>query len=268
MGKYQGYRCAHCNEIFSEADDVVVCPVCGAPHHRDCYLSSGRCAAEELHQRGENYRPLEEEKKEENKKPCPRCGKPLHPEAVFCPHCKTDLSNIPKQPFSVFPIHPDDEIEGVKAKDLAEYVGPSSPVFLHKWKIAEKAGSFFSLNFSALFFGPFYYLYRKMNLLGIIFLIFRFVSNIPYMIYTIGELTNSTANFSDWTMLANIFSIVSLIVNILAALFFNKLYLNKAVSDIKNPNKKKKGGISMAAVLISLAALFVATYLFTYIMLI
>lgn len=268
MGKYQGYRCAHCNEIFSDADNVVVCPICGAPHHRDCYIGLGRCAAENLHESGETYKPLEEEKNEDNKKPCPRCGSSLDKDAVFCPVCRTNLLKNAETPFDFSFIRPDDEIEGVKVKDLAEYVGPNAAGFIHKWKMSEKLGSLFSFNIPALLFGPFYYLYRKMNLLGIIFLVFRFVSNIPYMISELGKMTNSTANFSDWEMLSFIFSIISLIVNFLAAFIFNKLYLNKAVSDIKNPNKIKKGGVSMNAVLISIAALFAVVYLFSYVLLI
>ena len=28
---------------------MVYCPVCGAPHHRECYKNLGHCALEELH---------------------------------------------------------------------------------------------------------------------------------------------------------------------------------------------------------------------------
>lgn len=274
MGKYEGYRCAHCNEIFSESDDVVVCPICGAPHHRKCYIETGKCAAENLHETGESYNPVSEKKEELNKKTCPRCGHELDNEAVFCPHCKTDL-RAPRQERPIYQdamlfgaVRPDDTIDGVKAKDLAEYVGPSSGIFLQKWKIAEKNGSSFSLNIPALLFGPFYYLYRRMNLLGIVFLIFRFISNIPYAICTIAEYVNSSANLTDWAMLADIFSIIGLAVNILAALFFNKLYLSKAVAEIKNPDKIKKGGVSMPAVLIGMSALFAASFILSYFLII
>ena len=33
--------CAVCNAYLFEEDDVVYCPVCGAPHHRECYNSIG-----------------------------------------------------------------------------------------------------------------------------------------------------------------------------------------------------------------------------------
>ena len=44
MSLYKGYKCAACGNVFDENDDVVVCPECGAPHHRSCYLEKGQCA--------------------------------------------------------------------------------------------------------------------------------------------------------------------------------------------------------------------------------
>ena len=37
MNKYVNVPCAKCGKPFTEDDDVVVCPDCGAPHHRSCY---------------------------------------------------------------------------------------------------------------------------------------------------------------------------------------------------------------------------------------
>ena len=33
--KYTGIPCAACGKKFTAEDDVVVCPECGTPHHRD-----------------------------------------------------------------------------------------------------------------------------------------------------------------------------------------------------------------------------------------
>ena len=41
--------CSVCHAYLFDDDDVVYCPVCGAPHHRDCYKSIGHCAFEEAH---------------------------------------------------------------------------------------------------------------------------------------------------------------------------------------------------------------------------
>ncbi len=44
-----GKKCSLCSIAFNEEDDVVVCPECGAPHHRDCWKQAGHCAREEYH---------------------------------------------------------------------------------------------------------------------------------------------------------------------------------------------------------------------------
>ena len=53
---YKGVSCPVCKQEFKEGDDIVVCPVCGAPHHRACYHQLGHCALEqELHEQGRSW---------------------------------------------------------------------------------------------------------------------------------------------------------------------------------------------------------------------
>ena len=47
--KYKNYKCPVCNNQFTEDDDVVVCPECGTPHHRECYIQNGNCANADKH---------------------------------------------------------------------------------------------------------------------------------------------------------------------------------------------------------------------------
>ena len=47
--KYSNYKCPVCNNQFTEDDDVVVCPECGTPHHRECYIQNGNCANADKH---------------------------------------------------------------------------------------------------------------------------------------------------------------------------------------------------------------------------
>lgn len=47
--KYSNYKCPVCNNQFTEDDDVVVCPECGTPHHRECYIQNGNCANKDKH---------------------------------------------------------------------------------------------------------------------------------------------------------------------------------------------------------------------------
>lgn len=46
---YINYKCPVCNNQFTEEDDVVVCPECGTPHHRECYIQKGECFNKDKH---------------------------------------------------------------------------------------------------------------------------------------------------------------------------------------------------------------------------
>lgn len=46
--------CPVCNKNFTDDDDIVVCPECGTPHHRDCYNTVGKCFNAHLHSTSEN----------------------------------------------------------------------------------------------------------------------------------------------------------------------------------------------------------------------
>lgn len=43
------YNCPFCGQAFKETDDVVVCPDCGTPHHRECWLKNGECFRADKH---------------------------------------------------------------------------------------------------------------------------------------------------------------------------------------------------------------------------
>lgn len=49
MSRFEGYICPVCMKKFTKNDDIAVCPECGTPHHRECYLKNGKCAMEGIH---------------------------------------------------------------------------------------------------------------------------------------------------------------------------------------------------------------------------
>lgn len=110
--RFTGKKCEACGKVFVDTDDVVCCPVCGAPHHRSCWLESGRCASEAKHSAGYSWiMPGTEEKisspapdrKEETadgnvKFPdgthsitCPHCGAENFPDDIYCRACHEQL---------------------------------------------------------------------------------------------------------------------------------------------------------------------------------
>jgi len=112
--KYTGVKCSACEKIFDESADAVVCPVCGAPHHRECWIKTGRCAYNNLHAEGyawifpENVKKAREEedskreqrdtkpeiklKNGENIISCPVCGSANYENDIYCLRCGAKLS--------------------------------------------------------------------------------------------------------------------------------------------------------------------------------
>lgn len=95
--KYENLICPGCGEVFKEGDDVVVCPECGTPQHRQCYEKNAGCVNASLHSQGfvwkdeRNSTVKESENKKENdgSEPiiCPRCGSENPKGSTVCSHC-------------------------------------------------------------------------------------------------------------------------------------------------------------------------------------
>lgn len=47
--RYTGYKCDSCGKPFEEDDEIVVCPECATPQHRECYNEKGGCVNGHLH---------------------------------------------------------------------------------------------------------------------------------------------------------------------------------------------------------------------------
>ncbi len=105
MTDYTGVKCPVCGKAFTAKDDIVVCPDCGAPYHRECYAQTGQCVFAEKHGTPNAWvppKPETEQHTENQTKRCPRCGSPNSESALFCEHCGQSLANN-QQDFHGFP---------------------------------------------------------------------------------------------------------------------------------------------------------------------
>lgn len=57
MENYKEKFCSVCGKTLSDTDDSVFCPVCGAPHHRECYRIKNECEYSSLHGTDNQYTP-------------------------------------------------------------------------------------------------------------------------------------------------------------------------------------------------------------------
>lgn len=99
---YKGIKCPVCEKPFTENDDIVVCPICGAPYHRACYAEKGACIFTELHENGGVWAPppppsAPDAASEIKDKECPNCGTLNAHSALFCSICGTSLTGSPDQ---------------------------------------------------------------------------------------------------------------------------------------------------------------------------
>ncbi len=126
--RYTDIICNVCGQPFAEEDDVVVCPVCGTPHHRACWMQTQHCVNEALHEQGfewkfpEDKDPIKklDELKRKAHSPtpeftfkngetvieCPHCGALNYENDAFCMKCRAPLkentradaqNNVPPQ---------------------------------------------------------------------------------------------------------------------------------------------------------------------------
>ena len=200
---YIGYKCQVCDNEFVKGDDIVVCPECGTPHHRECYSNLGHCVNESKHSQGYDYLADIEKQKEDNITEeselitCKVCGAKNPNDAFFCSRCgeafqkntatddtnnqTTNNTQQPQPPFTSMPgapniimldplagVKPDADLgDGVTVAEAAKFVRQNTPYFATVFNnIKTFAKSRF--NFCAAIFGGGYLLYRKMYKIGTI----------------------------------------------------------------------------------------------------
>ena len=105
--EFTQYNCPVCEKKFESADDIVVCPECGTPHHRDCYDKLGHCFYEDKHNEGFSFESVQPEQNEQSEQPegaqsnggfedfetilCPVCFHKNPKGTQVCQRCGTDL---------------------------------------------------------------------------------------------------------------------------------------------------------------------------------
>lgn len=100
MLDYTGVKCPVCETPFRKDDDIVVCPECGAPYHRECYHQAGKCIFDDLHEEGREWQPPAPPKApdptaEIKDRECPVCGTLNGRSTLFCSRCGASLLGGP-----------------------------------------------------------------------------------------------------------------------------------------------------------------------------
>lgn len=95
MARYTGNHCPVCEQVFTDDDDIVVCPDCGTPYHRACWQKVGACMHQSEHAAGFEWKPEvgPEAEAAAHAAICPNCGTHNQPGATRCSHCGVPLPN-------------------------------------------------------------------------------------------------------------------------------------------------------------------------------
>lgn len=216
MGRHTGNPCFFCGQKLTDDDDVVVCPECGTPYHRECWKESGHCTNVQLHATGGSWapeKPAEEEKTQEQT--CPNCGTSNAPEAQRCQNCGASLKetlqtpswekgsdDVPpqKESFRTRMEHVAEEmgmndrycgmdkeetLGGEPLGDVADFVENNTVYYLPRFKRFQETGKKISINFPGILFPHFYFANRKMWPLAFILAAVFALLSMPQMAMTL-----------------------------------------------------------------------------------
>lgn len=271
MASYINAKCISCGEVFTEKDDIVVCPDCGTPYHRACYENEGSCINTDAHQNNTAWEPEYEKTSAENENItlCPNCGAKNSSLNIFCDSCGSSLSadrgtfggfnqtrpndfgNSSIPPFATQVVVNDNTplVEDVTMGEARKFIGSNPIYFLMNFLNFSKAKKKISFNFMAILFPEFYFFYRKMYITGFIMFFFRTFASLPTVVAMFAPsekrlyeffskilgFTVNSASLQNIFLVANIVLYVTMFVG---GLLGNYFYYKKCINTIRKIKAK------------------------------
>ena len=257
MFDYKGVKCPYCGIEFTENDDIAVCPECGTPHHRHCYHENGHCYNADLH--SETYEWInessipKESSEDQVQRKCPYCGTEISDDQFVCPSCGRqipqempsytirtllDLQEEERRKIAEetgrFVLKSDDLIDGVTVRDLLQYFKNIEYVAIFcKQEFSHRKISFC---LPALFSPSLFFLYNKAWLEGICTFLLSVILSIPDGMIVLYRMTGNLflgIPLATWDRLSSVFSIISMALNILLALYGFYILRQNGIRKIK-----------------------------------
>lgn len=241
MSLYTGCKCDACQNIFKKDDDVIVCPICGTPHHRLCYKNLNNCVHADKHESDYSWESADFKGFNED------TNNYQNTNSYSGSYTSYDDTNI--------------ITDGVTSEDLKNYFGEANGYkftrifsFINKTRMRK-----FSI--AAFVFGPYYYIFRKMTKKGLILLAIHLallaptfilgIESIKYLIdYTnIAPMAYNETLISALTKITNLTNILTFALrfycgrNALTDLYYNTI---ADIKDIKSNYRDKPEELKIA----------------------
>ena len=260
--------CPVCKRQFGSDDDIVVCPDCGTPHHRDCWNIKKACENSALHGEGFEWKPMAVKNQPAENPSVVAETKSTSEGGTFAAlprmtmaESEEDIENLLLRGLGY---QKDETVDGISVGDAALYIQQGARGYIRKFKTKK-----FSFNWAAFFFSPAWFFYRKLYKAGAIILAV-FVALALFTYPMIEKLDEQTAaleskitqivgdekNFSSSVLAQNedllneskallkgyalYFLINMLAPGLVSALIANELYKKKMIRDIKDIKEDSK----------------------------
>lgn len=285
MQEYQGQPCLVCGQPFSENDDIVTCPECGTPYHRECYQEKGHCVNTALHESGGSWQVVRKQQaiaekaaqrraEEEEQARTRATGE--NPAASLYDGVRLN----PNDPY--FGMDPSEELGSVTLGETAEFVGVNRFYYLPLFRLMQRTGRKISFNLSCLLFPDLYFASRKMWLHAVLTMLLNVLLDIPAILLYLSagmRITLPWMSFSPETLNTayNISGMLWMGAKVVLCMFGNWLYYRFVVRKVKAsricyeavPERRvalmKQGGLKFSnvifALMIKLSILFAVTAL-------
>lgn len=276
MANFTGLECIICKEKFTDHDDIVVCPQCGTPYHRECYAKEGSCVNTKLHEEHKSFAQEQAEAGAEEQKRCSHCNTLNKPHAIICENCGASLvdnlnfgssqqnfnssgtqggsQNIN---FDGFSFNPQDKYcgldptetfeEEISVSEAADFIGTNTPYYLMLFKRMKETGKKITLNLVCIFFPQLYFANRKMWMETLITIFLTTILSIPSTLYmlasdnSLGLLNSIDVKSTSFELISRITNFASMGVSVLACLLANWLYYRHMIRKIRTIKSRSDG---------------------------
>ncbi len=243
-------KCPVCEKTFDANSDIVVCPECGAPYHRECFAAVGHCKFEKEHApdfewKGEKQALREhlqnmEEARIQSEQSAAETEQSSDEDEDFILNEQIRKSETYEEFQEAVDKRLDKlsgdipESDGVTGRDMKQFLGKNALYYLPTFVDILKNKKVIKPNYASFFFSPFHCFYRRMNLFGtVITLVIALVYELRLMLSAMVKSSSEiSAGQAEMIITAVWIGFCGLLFFLL--LFFNYFYLKTVIKKIKH----------------------------------